>query len=48
MDDIVNKAMKEQVKMDKKQLFLCAAMSNDVEEEELDKAKEGERRSHEE
>ena len=41
MDEIVNKGMKEQVKLDKKQLFLCAVMNNDADEDELKNALEG-------
>ena len=48
IDKVVNKSMVEQVKLGKKQLFLCAVTSKDASDEELAEAKEGERRSHEE
>ena len=47
MDEIVNNGMKEQVKLDKKQLFLCAVMSEDAGDDELEKTLQGERQSHE-
>ena len=37
MDEIVNNGMKERVKLDKKQLFLCAVVSEDADDDELEK-----------